>query len=101
MQSQPDIPVGHPQQHCPALRSHERYPLPHIDHVSCIKYLLYFDSDYDKLQAIKNSRGKLAKDLTVNKKPFENVITAAKVGDVNLVRKMISENGELKNICTH
>jgi hypothetical protein len=39
---------------------------------------------------MKNSRGKLAKDLTVNKKPFENVITAAKAGDVNLVRKTIS-----------
>lgn len=49
---------------------------------------------------MKNSRGKLAKDLTVNKKPFENVLTAAKLGDVNLIRKMICENGELKKIVT-
>ena len=31
---------------------------------------MYFDSDHDKLQGLKNTRGKLAKDLTVNKKPF-------------------------------
>ena len=52
--------------------------------------MLYSDSDYDKLREIKNSRGKLAKDLTINKKPFESVLTAAKEGDVNLVRKLIT-----------
>jgi hypothetical protein len=61
---------------------------------------LYFDSDFDKLQDMKNSRGKLARDLTVNKKPFENIFSATKSGDVNLVRKMISESGELKNAVT-
>ena len=49
---------------------------------------------------MKNSRGKLARDLTVNKKPFENIFSATKSGDVNLVRKMISESGELKNSVT-
>ena len=62
--------------------------------------MLYFDSDFDKLQELKNSRGKLARDLTVNKKPFENIFSATKSGDVNLVRKMISESGELKNAVT-
>lgn len=62
--------------------------------------MLYFDSDFDKLQDMKNSRGKLARDLTVNKKPFENIFSATKSGDVNLVRKMISESGELKNAVT-
>ncbi len=61
---------------------------------------MYFDSDFDKLQDMKNSRGKLARDLTVNKKPFENIFSATKSGDVNLVRKMISESGELKNAVT-
>ena len=62
--------------------------------------MLYFDSDFDKLQDMKNSRGKLARDLTVNKKPFENIFSATKSGDVNLVRKMIGESGELKNAVT-
>jgi hypothetical protein len=62
--------------------------------------LLYFDSDNDKLQKMKNTRGKLAKDLNVNKKPFENIFSAARSGDVNQVRKMISENPSLKSQMT-
>lgn len=58
--------------------------------------MLYCDGDYDKLQKIVNSRGKLAKDLTVNKKPFENSFSAARSGDVNQIRKMVSENPSLK-----
>ena len=65
-------------------------PFTYLDHIPCIKYLLYSDSDFDKLQKMQNTRGKLAKDLTVNKKPFENIFTAAKIGDVNQVRKMLT-----------
>lgn len=61
---------------------------------------MYFDSDYDKLQEIKNTKGKLARDLTVNKKPFENIFTAARKGDVNQVRKMITENVTMKKLTT-
>jgi hypothetical protein len=61
---------------------------------------LFFDSDFDKLQEIKNVKGKFAKDLTVNKKHFENVFTAARKGDVNQVRKMVSEDVSLKRITT-
>ena len=49
---------------------------------------------------MSNTKGKLAKDMTVNKKPFENVFWAAKQGDVNLVRKMIAENPPLKTQVT-
>ena len=61
---------------------------------------MFFESDFDKLQEMKNSRGKLARDLTVNKKPFENVFTAARKGDVNQVRKMVSEDPSLRKIMT-
>jgi ankyrin repeat protein len=61
---------------------------------------LYFDSDYDKLRKLANTKGKLGKDMTVNKKPFENVFLAAKDGDVNVVRKIVSENPKLKDETT-
>jgi hypothetical protein len=38
--------------------------------------------------------------LTINKKPFENVYTAARKGDVNQVRKMVSEDSSLSKIIT-
>lgn len=41
-----------------------------IDHPQCIKELLNFDSDYDKLREMRNSKGKLAKDLCTDSKPF-------------------------------
>ena len=50
---------------------------------------MYFDSDLDKLHKMPNTKGKLAKDMTVNKKPFESIFRASKNGDVNQVRKMI------------
>lgn len=71
-----------------------------VDHTECIKHLLFFDSDFDKLQTLQNSRGKLARDLTVNKKPFESVFTSAREGNVNQVRKMIAETPTLKSIRT-
>ena len=42
----------------------------YVDHASSVKYLLYFDSDFDKLRKMGNTKGKLPKDLTVNKKCF-------------------------------
>ena len=49
---------------------------------------------------MRNTKGKLAKDLTVNTKQFENIFTAARCGDVNLVRKMIADNPEVNKITT-
>lgn len=64
--------------------------MSYLDHADCIRYLLYFDSDFDELQAMKNTKGKVAKELTIHKRSFENIFTAARSGDVNLVRKMIT-----------
>lgn len=40
--------------------------------------MVYFDSDSDNLIKIKNKKGKLPKDLTLKKKLFDNVFTAAR-----------------------
>lgn len=52
------------------------------------------------MQTIRNSKGKLAKDLTVTKKQFDNIFTATRSGDVNLVRKMLNEHPHLKTART-
>lgn len=49
---------------------------------------------------MRNTKGKLAKDLTVNTKQFENIFTAARSGNVNVIRKLITENAALKKITT-
>jgi len=39
---------------------------------------------------MRNSKGKMAKDLWNNTKVFENIFTASKLGDVNVIRKLIT-----------
>jgi hypothetical protein len=51
---------------------------------------LLFDSDEDNLIKIKNKKGKLAKDLTLKKKCFDSIFTAAREGDVNTMRNLIN-----------
>ncbi len=60
------------------------------DHVDCIRELIYFDSDYDALIKLKNKKGKLAKDLTLKKKCFDSIFTAAREGDVNAIRNLLN-----------
>ena len=62
-----------------------------IDHSACVRELIWADSDSDKLREVRNSKGKMAKDLWNNTKVFQNIFTAARKGDVNTVRKLISE----------
>ena len=42
----------------------------------------------------------MAKDLWNNTKVFRNIFTAARKGDVNTIRKLISENQSLKDSVT-
>ena len=49
---------------------------------------------------MRNSKGKLARDLTVNKKMFDNIVGAARKGDVNQVRRMLLEHPEHKQLVT-
>lgn len=42
----------------------------------------------------------MARDLTVNKKPFENAFTAVRKGDVNTVRRLLSETPALRKTIT-
>ena len=49
---------------------------------------------------MRSTKGKLAKDLCTDGKPFENVFTAARTGNVNLIRKLTSENPTLKDSTT-
>jgi hypothetical protein len=64
--------------------------LNNLDHVDCVREIIYFDSDYDSLIRAKNKKGKLAKDLTLKKKCFESIFTAAREGDVNMVRNILN-----------
>ena len=61
-----------------------------LDHVDCIREIIYFDSDYDALIKMKNKKGKLAKDLTLKKKCFDSIFTAAREGDVNTIRNLLN-----------
>lgn len=70
------------------------------NHPACIRLLLNYDSDYDKLRNMRNSKGKLPKDLCTNTTPFENIFTAARTGNVNLIRKLSSEKPDLKDSTT-
>ena len=63
-----------------------------IDNSACVKELISADADNDKLREIRNTKGKMAKDLWNNTKVFQNIFTAARKGDVNTIRKLISEN---------
>ena len=58
------------------------------------------DSDADKLRSMRNSKGKLAKDLWNSTKVFHNIFTASRNGDVNTIRKMITNKPELKDSVT-
>ena len=49
---------------------------------------------------MRNSKGKMAKDLWNNTKVFENIFTASKLGDVNVIRKLITQNPNLKDSVT-
>jgi hypothetical protein len=49
---------------------------------------------------MRNSKGKLAKDLCTDSKPFENIFFAARMGNVNLIRKLIADSPPLKDSVT-
>lgn len=49
---------------------------------------------------MRNSKGKLAKDLCTDSKPFENIFTAARTGNVNLIRKLTADNPNLRDSVT-
>ena len=49
---------------------------------------------------MRNSKGKMAKDLWNNTTVFHNIFTASRKGDVNTVRKLIYEKDELKDSVT-
>ena len=61
-----------------------------LDHVDCIREIIYYDSDYDSLIKVKNKKGKLAKDLTLKKKCFDSIFTSAREGDVNTIRNLLN-----------
>lgn len=63
--------------------------------MECIKELIYFDSDFDVLIKERNKKGKLAKDLTLKKKCFDSVFTAAREGDVNTIRNLANESSSI------
>ena len=49
---------------------------------------------------MRNSKGKLAKDLCTDTKPFQNVFTASRTGNVNLIRKLTTEHPNLRDSVT-
>ncbi len=56
-----------------------------------MREIINFDSDHDSLINIKNKKGKLAKDLTLKKKCFDSIFTAAREGDVNTIRNLVND----------
>lgn len=67
---------------------------------SCLKELLVRDGDWDKLITMRNSKGKLAKDLCSNTGAFENIFTAVRTDNVNIIRKSIAANSSIKDSVT-
>lgn len=49
---------------------------------------------------MRNSKGKLAKDLCTDSKPFQNIFTASRNGNVNLIRKLTTQNPNLRDSVT-